>query len=105
MCRWYVRKLKHLPAHATQADEDACPVVEDLIRKLDMERVYRRSEEAKWRETEQLLRRQVQDLESEREQLLHRVQNSVHAEQIAAMQVPAVFVRGFCTGDGLSLVV
>ena len=74
-----------------QADEDACPVVEDLIRKLDMERCYRRSEEAKWQDTEQQLRQQVQDLESERQLLLQRVQNSVHSDQIAAMQVPSVF--------------
>ena len=66
-------------------------MVEDLIRKLDMERCYRRSEEAKWQDTEQQLRQQVQDLESERQLLLQRVQNSVHSDQIAAMQVPSVF--------------
>ena len=66
-----------------QADEDACPVVEDLIRKLDMERCYRRSEEAKWQDTEQQLRQQVQDLESERQLLLQRVQP---LQQIQALQ-------------------
>ena len=68
-----------------QADEDACPVVEDLIRKLDMERCYRRSEEAKWQDTEQQLRQQVQSAGSTTQMVenvaLHELNTNTQLQQ------------------------
>jgi len=68
-------------------DETSNSVIDDLLRKLDTERSYRRSEETTWKQREQELMRDLSEIKLERKEILDRLQNSINADHIEMMQV------------------
>jgi hypothetical protein len=67
--------------------EDDSDVLQDLMRQLDRERNYRRSEEAKWKARVDEQTGQLAMLDREREQLKARLDKCVEAGSVASLQV------------------
>lgn len=72
---------------ACKDDDEQWPVLQELIRKVDVERAYRRTEEAKWKKREHDLLQELTALQCERDELCQRIQTSVGADQVASMQI------------------